>query len=446
MKKTYLILRELEETLQCWEDLNLFGRVMFKLLQITKQPILQGMLKAAGIRKPYIGSELDNRGFFTRDIKNYEMLRMALENGSSVSQTDFLPRVPTESRNWLSQIQLSRATARTPPIHFFPYMLSRWLEFKKVFSIENTQLIPSIDVSKENHLLFLPFQSFILRFENKLEFELLGSGEIKTFVSCICSVADGILDVLCFPEKIKEHSMKTEIRQFYKKVATDPKVLLNSAHLLTSFDPGKSSLKGMLKFSVDLKTGDFLMDSPEHLADKGETYQIHYDFDNFLLMFRSKSVESGRIFESTVDKLPNSVPVIAKDLASKLQTIKNLINGFSYSLQKLKSTPTPLVIPGIKQSQKEIDRNDQYGWNAIPITQTQFLKPSDEDSQQLVIITGNSDKSPHYRRGHWRVIISKDGSKKQIWIDTMLIRGDKLETEDLKGSVVKIKEKKENKT
>lgn len=444
MQKSYLVLDELGTTLRHWEDLNLFGKAISRLKKISSDPLLQGMIRSMGIHNACPGSEIDDRGFLVQEIRNYHGLHAALENQLSVPFENFLPRVPTQAAGLISRLELSRSPIRTNPIFLFPYSILRWNEFKKVYSVEDAQLIPRTPVSVHSCLSMMPFDAFILRFENKLVFELPGSKVTKEYSSFICSRDNDILDIFCLPANMENCCMKPGTRDFFRALTKgdriDVKLFRKKINLLTSFDPGKQNLS-ITKFSVNINTGHFLFDHNIALDENGVAKRYWYDVYSEPVSLYTDSDSS----QLTHDIFKLIDPGKQKDMLTMQKIIVEMVNGFCYSLAKLLPREKLELAPGSKKIPEQAPKNHEYGWNVIPVTQTQFLKPSDIPEETRLVFTTGSEKSPHWRRGHYRIIIQKDGSEKAIWIEATLVREDKIASEGLPGNVIKIKEQKKQK-
>jgi hypothetical protein len=441
MQKSYLILNELELILKYWEQLNLFAKSIHKISEFTSgKPLLENIATYIGVRKPIIGTELDNRGFLVREIRDFQKLRTCLENELSVDYNIFLPRVPTEIRDILPRIDFARSRIKMREIFFFPYIISRWLEYKKVFSIENASIIESIPLYTQNYLHLVPFKSFLLRFEDGLSFHLSGSGDQRQFGSCLCSFDDNMLDIFCLAPNTEDYLMTNDQLSFFSRMNNgkkiDLKFLQKNVGILTSFDPGVNKIP-VLKISIHIPSGRMFAD---RLLLNDENNK-----QSSTLSYIDIYSHPTKVFVDSLGEVPQeSTPadlLLQKDFLAMIQFIVDKVNGFCYTFSQLRSSEQPQTVIHKPAPHKTIDDHD-FGWNAIPITQTQFIRLlEDEKSERRVVISYGNEKSPHYRRGHWRITINKDGTTHQVWIKETLVRADKLEIESLKGSVTKVKDK-----
>ncbi len=152
-----LILEELEQALQLWEDTNLWAEAKFQLF-------LQGKIEEdENYGKPLIGTEIDDAGFLQRGIKNFNSLRSALNNHIELDPTQFLPRVTTEKRPTHTTLDFSRMFV-VRGITFSPFFLSKWMNYKKVFSVKTPDIIQPVSILEKNYLSKVPYSSFIIRF------------------------------------------------------------------------------------------------------------------------------------------------------------------------------------------------------------------------------------------------------------------------------------------
>ena len=128
------------------------------------------------------------------------------------------------------------------------------------------------------------------------------------------------------------------------------------------------------------------------------------------------------------------------ELKKFCDTIIGTVNGFCKILSELKPQNYTLEVNNNKDLSTP-KMPEEYDWNTVPITQIRNLGDSGYEMHISLSIKRGNEKSPHWRRGHWRKIVHNNGISERIWIEQTLIREDKLNEEGLKGSATLIKEK-----
>jgi len=119
--------------------------------------------------------------------------------------------------------------------------------------------------------------------------------------------------------------------------------------------------------------------------------------------------------------------------------IISLLNGFCKVISEL---PKTVIVEGESKEESSITPEyDSYDWNAVPITKVVDFGNIENMKTCLSSMGNGSEKSPHWRRGHWRNIPLENGSFRRTWVKEAFIREDKLETENLAGSAVILKKK-----
>lgn len=394
MAKNILFLKELEDALQYWSDVNLFAEALFETY-ISKKGI-----PPDNYNKPLAGSELDKENFLARPVKNWRGFKHGIQSNLEMDPLDFLPHVPTVKREKYTQLDYMRSM-ENKTIAWFPYFLSKWLKYKKVFSIDNLSLIKPVSIEEKNYLSFLPYGSFVIKFNDPLQISTSG----KTEVNHTCAIVtleeeDDIIDVLFLHDDIKERGMNDKERNTLLKG--------NSKKYFGRLDfIPESSLFGM---SIAVEHGKAVADMSFEFENDSKCSILNL-FNNF--------------------KMPNGNwgdPIIA------------LLNGFCKVISELPKT----VIVENKVKEESItttSKYDDYGWNAVPITKVIDLGNIESIRAYLSNVGSGGEKSPHWRRGHWRNIPLKSGAFRRKWIPQTFVREDKLETENLKGSAMILKKR-----
>jgi hypothetical protein len=392
MPKSTLFLPELEHTLQYWEDMNLIAGIFFEL-SIKKDPIL----RRHKYEKPMLGTELDSDKKLSRSIKNYKNMRRSIENHIEFDPALYMPRIPTDSRETLDSVNFMRSGG-IRSMTAFPYFLQSWLKYKRVYALTSQLTIKEIDVKKKNFLPLLPYGSFIIKFNKPLEVKAENDQKgLYELMMITLDSKDDIIDAMVIPKGVVDQLLTSEERS---KLIADPKGYLKKYSFSEEIPP--------LGISLATEDGDFIANI--HRVQNGEETESH--------------VHSLRWGDD-----------LNKEEQSMLETftfLRNIINGFCKLVSDL--SPKEFTVDEDVKDHVPMSRDTQeYAWNSVPITEIRNIKKLGGEIQ-ISNVYGGGEKSPHWRRGHWRRITHNDGSVTRTWIDEIIVREDKLETENLVGS------------
>lgn len=423
MSKSTLILEDLKDALQCWEDENMYSEVLFQL---------SNFLGAKGLprfyTKPLVGTEVDDVQVIRRAIKNFHGFRYLVENHMEITDpTLFLPRVPKDERE---EHPGKLDFFRRHLVHgfpFFPFLLSRWIEFKKVFVMENLNLIKSVNVYEKNYLDKLPYGSFILKLNEPVKKIFHNTGTEREF-GTILIASDGIvIDLLFIQSNVKEWCMSSESRKLLQNI---------------SFKKMKDLLKQFKKiplYNPDMKCEGFSIEIASGLKwignEKGPgNTLLEYRWDLSQEKPKLATRANGQFFPKKNSEADTPEVI---DILNFQKRMINILNGFCKFVSEIPAEQRNLVLGDSTFTPPP--SHDLTEWNAIPITNVFYLHENvDETTNEkvLVLYHGGGEKSPHWRRGHYRT--RPDGTR--VWIDKILVRKDKLETEHLKGNVTVVKD------
>lgn len=448
MKKTRLILRELEESLTFWEDLFLILRLHEKAEKskdYNLKRILSGLLNIAPSLKTVVNPEE-----FRREV--YEK--------NEINPLRFLPTSPEE---WLNPVDYARTSPVGPhTLILFPYMIANWLKTKKVFQVDpgiiplvNPKKVGIRDIfSKKNFLSLLPCDAFIIRFSETLEIEMESLPIIKKYASCIVVRSGNLIDTFWIPDEIESKSIKPEGRELIKKILANKKIRERELRKLKALSQSVSITEGIL-FDVNdeavkalvepacFLSMSFLVDKPYSFvlpaySPKKECVRIYRDiFKNIPVEYEESNGRYKRIGELVGSNKEETLRINERVRLQKL--FFELINGFCYMLSQIQPRNLKPIDDG--KTEESEDFSLPLPWNEIPITRVEYLL-EDESRGELKISYGSGEKSAHMRRGHWRHYVRKDGTTEKIWIESVMVREDKLKNGDeLKGNVTIIREK-----
>ncbi len=394
MKKSTLFLNELEVALRYWEEMNLVSEIFFDL-SIKGDPILEHYK----YEKPLVGTELDEKKYLARSVKDFKNFRKCVESKIEFDPSKFLPRVSKSEREILDQINFMRAGI-SRMISSYPYFLCNWLKYKKVYVLPSPDTIKEVSTEKKNFLPLLPYGSFVVKFEEPMSFDF-DNGNIQNYNVMMLNLdeKDNVIDMVLLRSDLKDFLLEEK----------DEKMLLDKRK--------KSWEKMELKPEIEL-LGISLTVEDARIVEK---------------ILHTQSENGEEIHPHFIDLRPENTDEFIIVLYTFL---RDKINGFCKLISEL--SPRKVILEESKETTETIAQKlEEYEWKAVPITEVRNIKKLGGEIYISNLFTG-SEKSPHWRRGHWRNIKKANGSFVRKWIDQMLIREDKLETGNLKGGATRI--------
>lgn len=427
MKPNRLILNELAETLQLWEDVSLVAVQQNKAAKI-KNELLHSALRVVGDFSSFCG------------LENYDRFRTALQNKVSLGPEDFLPRVPEEAQDWLDKINFLRGNhLNNEALSFFPHMMAEWMKSKKVFRIEDHSLIPMISLQERNYLDLLPCDSFMISFSNPIEIGFETSPLIHRYKSCIIARSGDLIDTFWIPVEVERKSLKPHGRKLIKRIVQGNR--FNEKQLSAFFTYAKennlfANPAPFVNAAFDIEKG-YLFSYKVKKPDLAEP-EIAYNDVYTGTLFTRKSDGSISEPHDLNDDTDLAGKARLKDSFDFHRFFLELLNGFCYMMSEIKRRKTDPE-HGKDVHTQQLTR--EFGWNEIPITKVDYLEEDLRVLGPIKVSYGSGEKSPHIRVGHWRNIIKKDGSSDRIWIEQVMVRKDKLGSEELKGSATVVREK-----
>ena len=451
MRKSRLILNELEQSLQFWDDLFLILRLQEKAEKL-KYTQLESAISAFNIPADL------------RTIVRPGEFRTQLYGKSEIDPKRFLPLAPVRERHWLNQLDYARtAPINAPSLIFFPYVTANWLKSKKVFQVD-PGIIPLVNpkrtgirdiFSRKNFLSLLPCDSFVIHFTEPLEIELESFPVIKSYKCCIVVRSGDLIDTFWVPSDLETKSLQREDREFIEKMIANKHIRDRELRRLRAMAERMSLAdeirldkveEGVFKVKVEpvcFTVMSFLVDKPYCfiMPSGSESKPTRIFRDVFAKTPMEYTESNGKFTQAGELKGSNEEEILRiKERVRFQKFFFEFINGFCYALSEIKpKTAEPI------QNGKEGKSNDfsmRLSWNEVPITRIEYLSEDEEHEGTLKVSYGSGEKSAHVRRGHWRHLIKKDGTHEKIWIEQTIVRVDKLENgEDLKGAVTVLRAK-----
>jgi hypothetical protein len=405
------IAEPLNQLLSFWEDANLISDLSFQHGLMLK--------KAGGLseedRKDVValeGSEINLMGYPARAIPNYSNLRKVMAGEPYIHPTHFLPRVPKYFRDVFASPVEFMDWFLMRGICIIPYYLQKWTETRRACLVEDSLPLPMIDLRKENFLGKLPYKSMYLNV--KSPFVFYDDRDNEWTVQNFLIVDDGdYLRILFWPDETVQHIVSDDMRRKIKQATID-------------LSKGKQTAVAkectpLYAEVLDVLVGEFAVkkDTSDMLRVYGDTTKKSYEFQNLY--------QSG-------ENLKDKVDIFAQ---KQLVRIMEMINGFCKLMGELPKKQTVEGEEPVITSEQA--RPEPRQWFELPLRTVEFFHTENTDNNIIVIRHGSSsEKSPHIRRGHTRRLIQKDGTVKEVWIDQITVRSDKLTTEQLQGGALKV--------
>ncbi len=405
------IASELESLLQLWEDQNLVGEFDFQMTRVIKQSGQKvADPKSVSRTEKMIGSELNPMGILMRAIPGYEKLRKSLMGVPIAHATNFLPTVPKDYRalattQSLIDHQLVRGSISIPTF------LQKWNETRRACIVEDTVPIPMLDLRQENWLEFLPYHAFYLKVRTPFVFPVIDEDRELIVEDFLIYDNGDVVSIMFWEKDISAHCLPYQQRIELHAAIASPKndKLVNRVYSHGSGNVAGVNATCVCKFNIT-KKGALMRESRTQLF--AETFIDFYHPDN-------------------ISSDPKDI-VIHRQMVSVVE----LINGFC----KLTAALPP------KASVHLEDAPDHYPprkpgprqWFELP-TQIVQQYHTDELNKAVVLCRGAGvEKEPHYRRGHKRRLLQRDGTIVVIWVTESLVREDKIITNPLQGGALKI--------
>jgi hypothetical protein len=417
------IAEALNSLLKQWEDINLAREAGFQYNLFYPDD---------NFLPPFVGSELNSVGMLTRSIPDYKMLRKVLGGVPFSHPTNFLPRIPKHNRQAFTDIDDYFDHNHVFPNAKIPIFLLKWLETRRACVVEDTVPIPCVDLSKENWLDKLPYHSFYLRIHSPIVFEietalnLIGKEQKEWSIADFIVYDDGeCIQIMCWAKENNQlHLTKNEeqdLQQFISdlknnKVKSLAKTVLHIDKKADIFTRASS----LITYVLSIKKGTSLLkvvlpgsNSPEYI-DVNDSDMFD---DNDVLNMDPKYMEYLEIMR-------------------KNKVLVELINGFCKLMSEL---PKSASIVSIDSLETPPLPKIPTAWFELKAQTIDYLETSRENSVVTIRRSIGSEKSPHVRRAHCRRYVQPNGTIKEVWIEEVIVREDKLVNEQLQGGAIVVK-------
>lgn len=398
----------LEELLRFWEDCNISGEFNFQLSLFTREK------NGVSFDEKYdakVGTELNNLGLFARGIPDFKKLRKVLMGDNYHHPTSFMPRVPKDVRSIVgskTDLFYDHFFVKSPIL--IPKFLLNWNNTRRACVLSDEIPLPLVDLRNENWFDKLPYRAFFLKLATPFFFPDSdmdsGGWSVDSF---LIYQDDSHIRILSWPKEIDRsiHSeedrndIEKETQQIKKGKKPKAKTVQNVAKVHDWF-----------LIHVAIRTGTSSVLAVD-LNESGieEEYIDLYNQDFWKKQYRR----------------PDWYNLI------KLQI--ETVNGFCKLMSQLPPASSVESIGHLVLNKKaQVPRL----WFELPLQTVDYFHTESSDNKVVIKRGTGSEKSPHIRRGHTRRIVQKDGTVRELWIDQITVRQDKLTTEQLQGGALKV--------
>lgn len=410
-------IENLESCLAMWEDYNLMATVYEKVYQIARENSQRNPSKGIPPLPSLVGSEITEVGNLGRPIIGYQNLRKELENSKTeIEYEKYLPRIPKDLRELFDDKELFvLARGRCHPFVSFPMFLSQWIRSKRVIAINKKVKIETREIiGNDNSFDKLPYNQFLLHLANPFTLNLQGKKVIETS-QVVVFKQDHLIFMLLIPN-----------------ISIADEVLLTSEE--------RKSFRNFLNMDRK-KSNECMKNLPMRWREFNPVILTLSD-QGYMV---SISNEGKSIFAP----LDTTIQGKTSEFKSLIDFIK-FFNGFIYTLAH--ATPEEECMQGIiitdapkdsndsrdnPNSSEETDNVPSLAWNEVLNDFVQHLKVKNVNGETKYIKSNGFEVSPHLRRGHFHTFHTKNGPVLK-WVNNLIVRKDKLNSEVIKGGVLKL--------
>lgn len=392
------IANSLNNLLRFWEDCNIYAEFIFRLN-------LSNQKSNGSIIYPCIGSELTPIGMLGRSIPQYENLRKVLMGHPLTHETNFMPRIPKEKRDFFENTQkVFSELGYMIDVLKTPQYLLKWNETRRVCIVDDSLPVPMIDLRNENHLNKLPYSSFLLRVASPFIFPKNGDNEESTMDTFLIYEESNAIHILSWSHENEEKYLFTDAER---------------QKLLDDTDRLKKNKKMKERYASEKAYGWFMLH-----------FTISKDQSNPILGYFTLNNKEHIFYREVYNQEQN--------LDYKHIAMIEMINGFCKIMANLPPSP-PVKIEG-SQTGREIPLPSRQ-WFELPNQMVDYLETEKFNDTVVIKRAVGREKSPHIRRAHTRRIVGADGKKTEVWIEQVTVRQDKLISSQLQGGAISIKQK-----
>lgn len=390
------VAKELDDLLTYWEQSNILGELNFQG-NLHRKTILANMPQCL------IGSEITAEGALGRSISGFQKLRKIMMGHYIVHETNFLPRIPKEWRENISDqsVFLKKIYASC----LIPLHLLKWNEHRRACIVDDSAPIPEISLQEENNLGYLPYESLYLQLKSGIMMHR--EGQFYEMDNIILFREGVDIRIFAWPSALLKKSLFTakEIEKLQKAIMGVKK---NKWYNFGSDFLNKGKDFRMLEFSFNTQEASIV------IVDSGF------------------STEKVSLYAESAFEEENTQIII-----NSLKIVVETINGFCKLVSELEPKEQVMYV---ETSTPHGSLSKPRQWFELNL-QAVDLFHTKEFQEKVTIHHGHgTEKSAHVRRGHWRTITHKDKTTERIWIKQTVIREDKLMNEQLQGGAMRLED------
>lgn len=400
------IAQELEKLLRFWEDQNLCGDFNFQIkekhMRDGGKPLKDSKYVAM------IGSELSKDGYLAKAIEDYEMLRKVLMGVSYTHKNDFQPRIPKELRGYFpagNKDFLNYANTKVP-VKISNFLLA-WNETRRACIVDKSVSIPRVNLNEEEWLTCLPYPAFYLKVDLQMTYyDITLKSEAE--VSNLLVYEEGeMINILAWPKSIDHNCLSDDERHAIKEATLNLR-----------------KNKKVHPAIVEL-TGKAYREFSILISIKKGTSMIKAVTGNGIISYHDLYGDPSLPGDSDLEKERRLLQ------RKNFLTIAETLNGFCRVNAELPARPAVKILEG---DHSHPTQQQSRQWFELPQQVVESFTAKKED-RTVIIRTCGGEMPAHLRRGHYREY--KNGLR--IWINSLTVRKDKLEKEQLQGGALKIK-------
>lgn len=416
MKKSTLQLEQLEWLLNLWTNENLISRARG---HIFGRKANDGHISDSQIRDIAM---IEENSIFINPIKGYnKFAEIVMNNKICKNPFEYLKEPSKKVKTYITHREDRLRAAQIDSIPIIPYVLGMWTQTRKVISIENLSLIEPIDPEKEFWFDCPLYPSFVLHIPEKIEFE----SKIQK-VSCstaIITMGEKAISVMLINDLAKDFILTLEEKHGISRLLENKPESKKTGKKLESYWQRYISKKEALmnnQFSPPIF--HFFVRNTKEKQVQNERSESEKQIAKQIEEVGNEAYKNGDIF--SIDQMKAFICILnglfKKMIENSMYAKKKVDHSEERNLEELLGKPKPK-------------------WWEIEITKIEHVD-FQLDEQKTINKHCGFEMTPHIRIGHWRTLIKKDGTITKTWIESTIVRQDKLnEDESISQSATLIK-------
>ncbi len=426
-----------DEMLTAWESFNISNKAIFLTEHITSdtQETNQFTQKSPLTRseRSKVYSEKELFGFASCYADGMYELRTEIMNHKTFDSEDFLVPVPKVLKPIFGDDRYKFIESYgVGSINSFPVFLGDWLTSKKVCHIDKGASIPTISPCDENYLEFLPYDDFLVVFENGIKIKDSKNTRAVEYKNVMVSRHENNVYFLALPEGMDKCFIKPKYRNLSKKLLNEKKGVdredffrRNKLYRNLVVPEGTIDFKYLpLQSKFDINQSSWMCQSTNGI--------------DFPVQLPAEYMES----EDLEDPQTKGLELLFRinGLCKRLAESKKLEGVTVATVGGNTQEATPPESKPVQPSEPLKEGLRRLEWNEVPLGEVMGVTSrKDSDGNVRTIFRIGTEVSPHVRRGHWRRLRKpKPDGTTRIWINTMNIRENRIAEVGLRSGKLEI--------